>query len=379
MSGNESSKPITPHTPGATPSNRLGLDYHAEAQRLGPPVCPIIDAHAHINGPRAAAIWARVADAFGVARVFSQTQLAQARQIQSVLGDRISFIAIPEYMADNREHAFTRGFLDNLDRWHGEFGARCVKFWAAPRLRDLAGELAEPEAVIPIDGAWRRRIADRAVELGMMLMAHVADPDTWFATKYADAQRYGTKASHYEALERMLEAYPVPWLLAHMGGWPEDLAFLTTLLDRHPHAIIDTSATKWMVRELSRHPRADLVAFLERFSGRVLFGSDIVTSDEHLAPSDPANERFGVQLASSRAEAFDLYASRYWALRTMFETAYDGESNITDPDLMMVDPDRHDEMSAPRLVGRSLPPGMLRTLYRGAAESTIARIYAGHA
>ena len=37
-----------------TASNRLGLDYRAEAKRLGPPVVPIIDAHAHINGPNAA-------------------------------------------------------------------------------------------------------------------------------------------------------------------------------------------------------------------------------------------------------------------------------------------------------------------------------------
>lgn len=372
MSRGEPEKRTTPaKTGGPTPSNRLALDYELEAARLGPPPRPIIDAHAHINGPHAAAIWQRAASSYGVVRVYSQTQLADAPRVRAVLGDAIEFIAIPEYMSENREHAFTKGFVANLDRWHGEFGSRCVKFWAAPRLRDFAETMSDPEAIIPIDGAWRRRVADRAVELGMMLMAHIADPDTWFATKYKDAARYGTKAGQYEGLERMIEAYPVPWLLAHMGGWPEDLNFLSGLLERHPRAVLDTSATKWMVRELSRHPRADLLAFLQRYRGRILFGSDIVTSDEHLRPTDPASERFGVHLASSQHEAFELYASRYWALRTLFETGYDGESPIADPDLAMVDPDRFDAMSAPRLIGKALPPDLLGVLYHDAATATL--------
>ena len=37
-----------------TPANRLGLDYRAEAAKLGRPVVPIIDAHTHIHGETAA-------------------------------------------------------------------------------------------------------------------------------------------------------------------------------------------------------------------------------------------------------------------------------------------------------------------------------------
>ena len=44
--------------------------------------------------------------------------------------------------------------------------------------------------------------------------------------------------------------------------------------------------------------------------------------------------------ASNPQEAMDLYASRYWALRHLFESRYDGPSPIADPDLAMVDPDR---------------------------------------
>ncbi|MHC4590503.1 MAG: hypothetical protein ACYTAQ_14535 [Planctomycetota bacterium] len=41
-------------------------------------------------------------------------------------------------------------------------------------------------------------------------------------------------------------------------------------------------------------------------------------------------------MASSPQEAFDLYASRYWALRTLFETDHVGPSPIADPDLALV-------------------------------------------
>lgn len=364
-------------TPGISPANRLGLDYEREAARLGPPVCPIIDAHAHINGARAAQVYRRVCDLYGIERVYSQTQLAQADAVRGVMGDRVSFVAIPEYMHKDKRWAHTEGFLENLDDWHAR-GARMVKFWGAPRLRDSVEDMdLDPEKIVPFDSEWKLRIGEKAASLGMMLMVHCADPDTWFATKYNDPVKYGTKASQYDSLERLLEKTGMPCMAAHMGGWPEDLGFLAGLLDRHPKLILDTSATKWMVRELSRHPTAELVAFLDRYRGRVLFGSDIVTSDEHLTPTDPDSPSFGNQLASSVDEAFELYASRYWALRTMYETDYRGESNIADPDLMMVDPDGHDAMSAPRLWGHGLDRSRLCTLYRDACVGTLDRWYAG--
>ena len=206
---------------------------------------------------------------------------------------------------------------------------------------------------------------DLAASLGMSFMAHVADPDTWFASKYTDTNRYGTKVEQYEGFERMLDAYPVPWIAAHMGGFPENLSFLDGLLERHANLYLDTSATKWMVRELSRHEPGKLQAFLERWPGRILFGSDILTSDEHLSPASSENGM--ATKASSAEEAFDLYASRYWALRHLFETAYDGPSPIADPDLAMMNPELHDELDAPTLRGQSLPVPVLKSLYRSAA------------
>lgn len=359
-------------------ANRLGLDYAQEAQRMGPPIVPIIDAHLHVNGQRAAGILRRVCDLFGVHRLYSQTRIAEAQRVRDALGDRVRFVAGPDYMSEDRSHAFREGFLRNIERWHDEFGARMVKFWMAPRYRDFVDPVRDAD-IYTLDSPWRVRIAEAARDLGMMFKTHIADPDTWFATKYADARKYGTKREQYEPLEIMLERFDVPWIAAHMGGWPENLEFLDGLLARHDNLYLDTSATKWMVRELSRHSRADLLAFLTRWRGRILFGSDIVTSDAHLAPNEHSPNQFAADQAQNEHEAFDLYASRYWALRTLFESDWRGPSPIADPDLRLLDPTITDDLAAPDLVGMALPDDLLRSIYRDAAHELIDRWWDEHA
>jgi len=361
----------------ATPANRLGLDYRAEARRLSPPPVPIIDIHAHVTGPASAVVYREAADCFGVERVYSMTAIDRAEVVREVLGDRIRFIAVPSFMDPDRDHAFREGFLENIAAFHDRLGSRIVKFFVGPRFRDY-WEDGQGQDVIALDSPWRIRAAELAQSLGMMFMVHVGDPDTWFKVKYADAGRYGTKASQYEALERMLDRFDSPWIAAHMGGWPERLDLLSGLLERHPNLYLDTSATKWMVRELSRHPQGRLVGFLTRWRGRVLFGSDIVAADEHLSPESGDESRPVLSQASDAASAFDLYASRYWALRTLLETDYDGPSPIADPDLEMVDPDRFDAMSAPRLVGKRLPREILEAIYSGTATDLVLRWEAEH-
>lgn len=356
-----------------TSDNRFGVDYRAVARSLGRPPVDIIDGHTHINGTRAAEIYAEARQAFGVTHTFSQTQLSQAEAVRNVLGDSVSFVAIPDYMSEDPLTAHTTGFIQALDRWY-DHGARMVKWWCGPRGRDMGKKLGQP-LLMTLESDWRRRQMERAAELGYMFMVHVADPDTWFQAKYADETFYGSKASHYDALEELADVYTFPWLIAHMGGWPEDLAFLDGLLSRHPNFILDTSATRWMVRELSKHPSEDLIAFFRKYEGRIVFGSDIVTMDAHLS-SDTGPRDMGKQ-ASSEEEAFDLYASRYCALRMMFETDYRGESPISDPDLHMLEPDRYQPGDAPALTGHAFPRDLLKTLYHGAATDTLLRWYAG--
>ncbi len=344
-------------------ANRLGLDYAAEAASFPRLEHGIFDVHTHINGPAAASLYWRAAELYGVERVYSMTPLEKLPAVRQVLGDSVRFIAVPNWAAKDRRHEHGEAFLERIRRFHAE-GSRIVKFWSAPRGVDYGREAGDPK-LLRLDSPARIEAMELAADLGMVFMTHVADPDTWFAGKYSDASVYGTKAQQYEPLEELLDRFRGPWIAAHMGGWPEDLAFLSGLLSRHDNLHLDTSAAKWMIRELSRHPRLDLVGFLRRFRGRILFGSDIVASDEHLATKQTELEI--LRRANSPQEAFDLYASRYWALRTLYETDYEGESPIADPDLHMVDPQRYDELDAPTLSGKSLPKDVLADLYHGAA------------
>lgn len=353
------------------PSNRLGLDYGAEALAMGHPPSPIIDVHTHISGMEAAKLYRRAARLYGIRLTYSMTQLEQAQAMREIFGDSIRFIAVPNWMSPDRKHEHGAGFIERIRRFYA-LGSRIVKFWAAPRGIDYGREAGDPD-LLRLDSPIRLETMHAAAELGMIFMTHVSDPDTWFATKYADASIYGQKLHHYEALESLLERFTQPWIAAHMGGWPENLEFLAGLLQRHPNLYLDTSAAKWMIREISRHRRSDLIWFLNQFRGRILFGSDIVTMDEHLRPAETKVDT--AAKASTPAQAFDLYASRYWALRRLWETDRQGESPIADPDLAMVDPTSHDEMSAPMLVGKSLPVDLLRVLYHDAAAALLEPLH----
>lgn len=348
-------------------NNLLGLDYRAEAARLGPRSQPIIDIHTHIVGSEAPRVYGEVAACYGVGLTYSQTPLPDIGPVEEMLGERVRFIACPTWSAPDRGKAFREEYLNNLEVFRDRYGAKVMKIWNAPRLRDFfPGD--QGADLVTIDSAWRVRQLERARELGLMVMVHVADPDTWFATKYSNPAVYGAKRDHYIGLERMLDRFTMPWIAAHMGGWPEDLGFLDSLLTTHPNLHLDCSATKWIVREISRHPREAFRSFMIKWKGRILFGSDIVTADDHVRADkkNPAHPK--ADQASSPEAAFDLYASRYWALRTMLETDYQGQSPISDTDLAMVDPSRFDQWSAPALRGFGLPKDVLEELYWGTAS-----------
>ncbi|MGE3109458.1 MAG: amidohydrolase family protein [Phycisphaerales bacterium] len=355
-----------------TPANRFGLEYRAEAARLGPPVTSIIDFHTHIGGTASSRIFDEVRRLFGVKQVYSMTQLPGVEAVREVLGDAVRFIAFPTFSDPDRHRAHRQGFLDAIEVFRAKYDSRILKIWNAPRLREIFPGQAGVD-LVEVDSEWRVKACELGERLGMMFMIHIADPDTWFRTRYSDATTFRTKPELYAGFERMLDRFTSPWIAAHMGGWPEDLGFLDGLLTRHPNLHLDTSATKWVVRELSKHPRDEVVAFFVKWvsRGRLIFGSDVVVQEDHLRPHKTTASPMS-DLADSPGAAFDLYASRYYTLRTMYETSYDGESPIADPDLMMVEPAKYDRMSAPRLQGLGLPASVLLDFYAGNAERLMA-------
>ncbi len=306
---------------------------------------PLIDIHSHVmitrpsdpkNGPPTgtgpgasiaqAETMLEVAGEFGIIKTYTMCQPDDIPPLRERFGDRLGFNGlISKKSIDEPDDEAYR----LLDRYL-ELGVEIIKFWSAPRGRERG---------LFVDAPWRIEAARRARAAGIRLvMVHVADPDAWFRTTYADAGKFGTKADQYVGLERMLVLFPdLTWIGAHMGGDPEHPDHLEALLERYPNYYIDTSATKWQVREVS--PRRDAIrALVCRHPDRFLFGSDLVT--RHGLPREH-------------------YVSRYWCQRTLWESSWEGRSPIADPDYKAAP----GESSTPPLNGLELPADVLEQVY----------------
>lgn len=305
---------------------------------------PLLDVHSHVmitrpgdpinapplgTGPGAsseqAAMMLEVAAEFGIEQTVSMCLPDDIPPLRERFGNRLLFNGsiMKKTAADPDDDAYRL-----LDRFL-ELGVKMIKFWSAPRGRERG---------LLVDAPWRIEAAKRARAAGVkIVMVHVADPDAWFRTVYADAAKYGTKADQYVGLERLLHMFPdMTWIGAHMGGDVEHPDHLEALLERYPNYYLDTSATKWVVREVS--PRAEAVRSLMcRYPERFFFGSDLVT-------------RHGLER--------EHYVSRYWCQRTLWESTWEGPSPIADPDYTPASTE-----ATPTLRGLGLPMEVLDQIY----------------
>jgi hypothetical protein len=172
------------------PYNLTNLDFRYEAQTFQALPFPIIDCHTHIHGRRAAAIFREVAKSYGVQKVYSMTTLEELSDVRAELGDMLELIAFPIFRGSDPAFEHGAGYVERIRQYHHE-GAKIVKFWAAPRGKDFAEQWNIPGA-LDLDTPTRRQGMEVACELGMSIMVHIADPDTWFQTMYKDSNRYGT-------------------------------------------------------------------------------------------------------------------------------------------------------------------------------------------
>jgi len=300
--------------------------------------CPIVDMHTHMTESATNHELVDAARRYGVTRLGAITTLDEGLALRRRYPREIEIVARPPLApppgaprrASNERPPEERA-LEMIPRAAAN-GVRIIKFWFAPRIRDRLDFLFDSPR---LDGVFRA-IADH--QLGVLV--HVSDPDLWFAHKY-DPAKYGAKADQYPMLEHRLREHPtVPFLAAHMGGDPEHLDHLADLLTRYPNLYLDTSATKWIVRELGRQREAAR-AFFRRWADRICFGTDQVVLKE----SDPVR-----------------YLVRYWVHQMFWETDLVCPSPIPDPDAD----------GTPMLRGLDLPGDVLEQIYWKTAQRAFA-------
>jgi predicted TIM-barrel fold metal-dependent hydrolase len=305
---------------------------------------PIIDIHAHVmvtrpdepktgppvGGPggstEQAATMLDIGRSFGVVQTYSMCFPGDIPPLRERFGPALQFNGPiqKKKIDDSDDEAYQL-----LDQYL-ELGVKIIKFWSAPRGRERG---------LFVDAPWRIESVRRARAAGVrVFMVHVADPDVWFHTVYADAAKFGTKPEQYVGLERLLAMFPdLTWIGAHMGGDSEHPDHLEALLEKYPNLVLDTSATKWQVREVS--PRSDAIrALMCRYPERFLFGTDLVT--RHHLPAEH-------------------YTSRYWCQRTLWEGDWEGPSPIADPDYSPAE----GKTALPMLRGVNLPQDVLQKVY----------------
>lgn len=328
-------KPPSFAPPDAAECNRLGLDYRRPMPR--PPVnAPVIDCHSHLLSAAHADDWFAAADHYGIDHTISMTPLEEVLPLtRGPYADRLTFIAVPEWAPGAYDE---NRFWQRVDAYR-DWGVRVVKFHLAP------GTMIKSNLVL--GGEKLRRYVDMAIERGMIVMTHIGDPETWYAdpNRYGgDPDFFGTRDQHYDAWEALLDATRGhPWWGAHLGGNPEDPVRLARMLDAYPDLMLDLSATRWMVREVSRN-RDAVRDFVMKYQDRLMWGSDQVSYD---------------------GRGFDFLASRWWAHRKLWETAYNDQSNISDPDVTD---------GPPMLRGLALPDDVLQKLYRENVMKFLGRV-----
>ena len=308
------------------------FDYLPIKRKVG---CPIIDIHTHTGVLDGFDEYIKSMDLFCVARavVIAQRDIAYKLKRQYPYRVELAVFTPSEFLDDAKMlekdgPSFIEEAVEN--------GARIIKFWFAPRARDRWPVRLDDPAFIPMMEAMEK------YDMGAII--HVSDPDIWFDTVYSDRSIYGTKEEQYIPLEMVLERHrKIKVIGAHMAGNPEHLDFVAALLDRHPNYYIDTSATKWIVREVSKQVEKAR-GFFRTYRDRILFGTD-----NFVRPDRDTH----------------LYNTRYWAHQVLWESALDRQSPIHDDDYG----------GKPTIHGLDLPPDILQDIYFNNARTLFPELF----
>ena len=162
-------------------------------------------------------------------------------------------------------------------------GARGLK-----QLKDLGLSVRDKSGkLVAVDDPRLDPVWEECGRLGIPVSIHVTDPEAFFhpvdgtneryeeLIEHPDWSFYGpqfpSKESVLAARDRMFRKHPRTTFVAlHMANWPENLDYVSHLLDQLPNVMVEFGARQ---AELGRQPRRARAFFL-KYQDRIMFGTD---------------------------------------------------------------------------------------------------------
>jgi len=262
---------------------------------------PVVDAHVHFT-PDKAEFAAEVMEAnhivrvanVGVLWVFGIPFEEGMRAFHKALGNRMVYFPTPDF--SDTAPGFGERMAEDLER-KVEAGACGLKIFKELGLRhkDADGNL------IPVDDPRLDPLWAKAGELGVPVLIHTADPLAFFQPLDENNERWEELQEHpdwhfgrpefadHDTLlaqrNRVIERHPdTIFIGAHLGNYPENLAYADACLDRYPNFYVDTAER---IGEIGRHPSEEVRAFFLKHQDRVLFGTDLMLARKLLDERSP--------------------------------------------------------------------------------------------
>jgi predicted TIM-barrel fold metal-dependent hydrolase len=266
-------------------STLVTTEHHLDRARF-----PVIDYHNHLDALDPIEVL-RIMDACGIERIVNITMktgdeaIGMIHKFSSVDAHRFATIGWMDWTGVENDN-FVQVTFDRLERLV-DHGAKGIKFWKNLGLsvRDRTGNL------LRVDDERLAPIFDKAAELRIPVMFHIADPDAFFLPVDGRNERFEELAAHpdwsfhgshfskkelLDQRDRVIKRHPkTTFVVAHVAESGENLARATQLLENHPNVLIDISAR---ASELGRQPYSARALFL-KFPDRILFGADLVPEE----------------------------------------------------------------------------------------------------
>ncbi len=187
---------------------------------------------------------------------------------------------------------FSQEAVANLDDAvkRGARGLKCLKDLGLG-VRDKSGKL------VAVDDPRLDPIWEEAGRLHIPVSIHTSDPEAFFHPTNGENERYEELTEHPDwsfysapggpqfpskeellaARDRVFARHPHTQFVAlHMANWPENLDYVSSLLDRLPNVMVEFGARE---AELGRQPRRAREFFL-KYQDRIMFGTDNEVTEE---------------------------------------------------------------------------------------------------